>query len=169
MLHEINWPSKYLPGTTDNFVSNEIIVSGTSVKEVWNNLVDTSKWGNYFNGVNNITVGNQGSTSFTHGVNFHFEKFGFPIDGQIMELIEPIDNKFAQIAWHGWQEVDGKISLEGYQVFTIDSYTDSLVRIITKESQLGEAAAEMSEQSPNPMLNGHQEWLDSLAQASKND
>ena len=28
MLNEINWPQDYLPGTTDNFASNEIIVAG---------------------------------------------------------------------------------------------------------------------------------------------
>lgn len=31
----IIWPNDYLPGTTDNFASNEIIVAGLSAKEIW--------------------------------------------------------------------------------------------------------------------------------------
>ena len=42
MLNEVNWPEGYLPGTTDNFASNEIIVRGITAKEVFDNLIDTS-------------------------------------------------------------------------------------------------------------------------------
>jgi hypothetical protein len=31
----INWPDRYLPGTTDNYVSNEIIVKNLSIQEIW--------------------------------------------------------------------------------------------------------------------------------------
>jgi hypothetical protein len=30
----IIWPNDYLPGTTDNFASNEIIVAGLSAKDL---------------------------------------------------------------------------------------------------------------------------------------
>ncbi|MEU7860524.1 hypothetical protein [Nonomuraea sp. NPDC049141] len=40
------------------------------------------------------------------------------------------------------------------------------VRILTQESQLGRPAAELAEQRPNPMLNGHQDWLTGLARAA---
>ena len=42
MLNEVNWSQDYLPGTTDNFASNEIIVKGISAKDVFDNLIDTS-------------------------------------------------------------------------------------------------------------------------------
>ena len=35
MLNEINWPHDYLPGTTDNFASNEVIVKGITAKDVF--------------------------------------------------------------------------------------------------------------------------------------
>ena len=35
MLNEINWPQDYLPGTTDNFASNEIIVAGITAAEIF--------------------------------------------------------------------------------------------------------------------------------------
>lgn len=34
MLNEINWPEQYLPGTTDNFASNEVIVKGLRTADV---------------------------------------------------------------------------------------------------------------------------------------
>ena len=38
----IIWPNDYLPGTTDTFASNEIIVAGLSAKEIWAQLNDTT-------------------------------------------------------------------------------------------------------------------------------
>lgn len=40
----IVWPEGHLPGTTDNFASNEIIVSGLSAKQIWAQLDDTTRW-----------------------------------------------------------------------------------------------------------------------------
>lgn len=34
-MHEIFWPEGYLPGLTDNFASNEVIVAGLGAAEVW--------------------------------------------------------------------------------------------------------------------------------------
>lgn len=38
MLHEIAWPEEYLPGNTDNFCSNEAIVKGLTIEDVWPHL-----------------------------------------------------------------------------------------------------------------------------------
>ncbi|WP_225828313.1 hypothetical protein [Streptomyces naphthomycinicus] len=40
------------------------------------------------------------------------------------------------------------------------------VRILTQETQIGRPAAELARQTPNPMLNGHQAWLDGLVRAA---
>jgi hypothetical protein len=40
------------------------------------------------------------------------------------------------------------------------------VRILTQETQTGRPAAEPARQTPNPMLNGHQAWLDGLVRAA---
>lgn len=34
-MNEIFWPEDNLPGTTDNFCSNEVIVAGLSTSDVW--------------------------------------------------------------------------------------------------------------------------------------
>ncbi|WP_308114508.1 hypothetical protein [Streptomyces sp. ISL-12] len=41
------------------------------------------------------------------------------------------------------------------------------VRILTQESQFGKPAADLAGQTPNPMLNGHQAWLDGLVRAAR--
>jgi hypothetical protein len=35
MTADITWPARYTPGTTDNFVSNEVIVANLSAAQVW--------------------------------------------------------------------------------------------------------------------------------------
>lgn len=44
MLNEIKWPEGYLPGTTDNFASNEIIAKVITAKDVFEDLIDTLIW-----------------------------------------------------------------------------------------------------------------------------
>ncbi|MDR3105930.1 MAG: SRPBCC domain-containing protein, partial [Yokenella regensburgei] len=41
------------------------------------------------------------------------------------------------------------------------------VRILTQETQNGVPAKDLANTRPNPMLNGHQEWLDGLIRAAK--
>jgi hypothetical protein len=40
------------------------------------------------------------------------------------------------------------------------------VRILTQETQIGRPAAGPARQTQNPMLNGHQAWLDGLVRAA---
>lgn len=39
-MNAINWPKEYLPGLTDNYVSNEVIVKGITVEAVWEYLTN---------------------------------------------------------------------------------------------------------------------------------
>ncbi|MFC9132732.1 hypothetical protein ACFT4A_38665 [Streptomyces sp. NPDC057099] len=40
------------------------------------------------------------------------------------------------------------------------------VRILTQETQIGRPAAALAAERPDPMLNGHQAWLDGLVTAA---
>ncbi|GGQ69261.1 hypothetical protein [Streptomyces asoensis] len=40
------------------------------------------------------------------------------------------------------------------------------VRVLTQETQIGQPAAALAQERPNPMLNGHQAWLDGLVGAA---
>lgn len=167
-MKSINWPTEYLPGTTDNFVSNEVIVEGLSVPDVWNNLVDTAQWTKYYDNAANIVPEIENDTTLHFGEHFRFDTFGFPIDAQVMELVAPVaDSKEARIAWHGWQDGDENTALDVYHAFLIEELPGKRVRVLTQESQIGKPAADMSTQKPNPMLNGHQAWLDGLVEFSK--
>ncbi|MFU0761908.1 hypothetical protein [Staphylococcus pasteuri] len=68
MLNEIKWPEKWLPGTTDNFASNEIIVKDLSFDNVIESLLNTSKWENYYSNSSDIYMYNQDSPVLKHSV-----------------------------------------------------------------------------------------------------
>ncbi|MCH4008186.1 SRPBCC domain-containing protein [Companilactobacillus sp.] len=166
-MESINWSTEFLPGTTDNFVSNEVIAQGITLDSVWNNLVDTSKWEKYYDNATNIDLEDKKDTLLHFGESFHFDTFGFPIDAQVMELVAPTDGKIARLAWHGWQNGDADTQFDVYHAFLIERLSDDRIRLLTQESQIGKPAAELAKQDPNPMLNGHQKWLDGLVRIAK--
>ena len=43
-----HWPEQYLPGTTDIFASNEVIVKGLKVEDVWPYLTHATVWEKYY-------------------------------------------------------------------------------------------------------------------------
>lgn len=166
-MKSINWPTEYLPGTTDNFVSNEVIASGITLEDVWENLVNTSKWESYYDNAANIHLDDTTTPRLKFAEHFRFDTFGFPIDAQVMELVAPVDGKVARIAWHGWQNGDEDTQFDVYHAFVIEKLADGRIRLLTQESQIGKPATELATQIPNPMLNGHQAWLDGLVKASR--
>lgn len=158
-----------MPGMTDNFVSNEVIVKDLTVFDIWKYLIDTSKWEQYYDNAANIELTNGENTLLHYGERFHFDTFGFPIDAQVMELNVPTDDDpVARIAWHGWNDGDEKSSIDVYHAFLIEQLPNHRVRLLTQESQIGQSAKELSITKPNPMLNGHQAWLDGLVYAAQN-
>lgn len=161
-MKSINWPTEYLPGTTDNFVSNEVISQQVDLNTAWQNLIDTAKWEAYYDNAANIVLSDQTSTKLQFAEPFHFDTFGFPIDAQVMELVEPVDGKTARLAWHGWQNGNAETQFDVYHAFLLEKLDDGRLRIITQESQIGQPAQALAQQTPNPMLNGHQKWLDGL-------
>ncbi|KAI8882828.1 hypothetical protein K501DRAFT_295012 [Backusella circina FSU 941] len=139
----IHWPDHYLPGTTDNFVSNEIIVKNLSAKDVWTYLSDTSVWSEYYSNVSDISFPHGGGPKLVANQKFKFGTFGFPpLAAEVVEFVAPTDSEAGRLSWTAKQ--DG----------TPDEKLD--------ESQIGEPAATLAKQIPNPMLNGHQAWLDGL-------
>lgn len=167
-MHSISFPSRFLPGTTDNFVSNEVIVKDLTVFDIWHYLIDTAEWEKYYDNAANIELTNGENSDLHYGERFHFDTFGFPIDAQVMELVSPtVDSPVARIAWHGWNDGDEDSSIDVYHAFLIEQLPDNRVRLLTQESQLGKSAAELAVTVPNPMLNGHQAWLDGLVTAAR--
>lgn len=79
----IVWPEEYLPGTTDNFASNEIIVSGLTAAQIWAQLDDTTLWPGYYSNVADIHFHDGSGPTLSANARFSFSTFGFPIEAQI--------------------------------------------------------------------------------------
>ncbi|KAJ9131645.1 hypothetical protein NKR23_g11645 [Pleurostoma richardsiae] len=167
MASFIYWPEKFLPGTTDNFVSNEVIVKGLSAAQVWPFLADVTKWESYYSNVSQITPPASGPL-LKKGDKFSFSTFGFPpLSSEVLESVTPSSGQPGRLAWRAWQEGDESTYLDVYHAWLIEDLDHGRVRILTQESQIGKPAAELAVKRPNPMLNGHQEWLDGLVEAAR--
>lgn len=164
MTTDIIWPEPFTPGTTDNFVSNEVIIADLSAAEVWPFLVDTSRWSSYYGNVADIDVPGD---VLTADLSFSFATFGFPpLSATVVEIVAPTAGTAGRLAWRAIQEGDTETALDVHHAWIVEDLAGGRVRILTQESQIGAPAAALAKQKPNPMLNGHQDWLDGLVRAS---
>lgn len=94
----IVWPEEYLPCTTDNFASNEIIVSGLTAAQIWAQLDDTTLWPGYYSNVADIHFHDGSGPTLSANARFRFSTFGFPIEAQITEYVPPAAGQAARVA-----------------------------------------------------------------------
>ena len=168
-MNSIVWPKDYIPGYADNFVSNEMIIKDLSFNAVWENLINTSVWDKYYSNMADVEFYNQENSYLKEGSIFKFKTFGFPIEAQIIEFIPSFNGEPARVAWHGWNEVENPDErLDVIHAWLIEELPGNRVRILTQETQNGKPAIELAKTRPNPMLNGHQAWLDGLISYSSN-
>lgn len=78
--------------------------------------------------------------------------------------MSPVKGRPGRAAWHGWSG-DGDQRLDVHHAWLVEDLSADRVRILTQETQNGSAAKKMAIAVPNPMVNGHQEWLDGLVAA----
>ncbi|MBF8152838.1 SRPBCC domain-containing protein [Exiguobacterium sp. TBG-PICH-001] len=168
-MNEILWPAGYLPGKTDNFASNETIVSNLTAEQVWANLQDTSVWESYYENVADIRFLDASPGSHLElGSRFRFTTFGFPIEAEVVECVLPTETTPGRLAWHGWEEgSEAEDMLHVHHAWLIENLSEGRVRVLTQETQNGAAAKAMAIEKPNPMINGHQEWIDGLIRTSQ--
>ncbi len=164
MLNEINWPVEYLPGTTDNFASNEVIVKDLKAADVWPYLTHATVWEKYYSNSSDAQYKEEGKDELYPNAPFFFKTFGFPIDAEIVEFEAPKDG-IARIAWHGWAEGDADHRLDVIHAWLLEELPGNRLRILTQESQIGKPAAEMA--GTNTMIDGHQSWLYGLIKAAQ--
>jgi hypothetical protein len=162
----IIWPAGYLPGTTDNYVSNEVIIAGLSVAQVWPLLNDTRAWPGYYGNASEIRFHDGSGPLLSAGARFRFTTFGFAVEAEVTEYLPPQPGQAARIAWHGWVEGDAAQRLDVHHAWLFEDLEGGRVRILTQETQNGQPARELAATLPNPMLNAHQEWITGLARAA---
>ena len=164
MLNEIYWPEEYLPRTTDNFVSNEVIVKDLKAEDVWPYLTHATVWEKYYSNSSNARYKDEGKTELYPNAPFFFKTFGFPIDAEVVEFEAPKDG-IARIACHGWAEGDADHRLDVIHAWLLEELPGNRLRILTQESQIGKPAAELA--GTNVMIDGHQSWLNGLVKAAQ--
>ncbi|MEU8652166.1 SRPBCC domain-containing protein [Streptomyces sp. NPDC048737] len=163
----IEWPEKYLPGTGDNFVSNEVVVQGTTAARVWRFLVDTSEWEGYYDNVADIAFPQGGGPRLSDGLAFRFATFGFPpLDALVIRFQEPAEGVPGRLSWTAKQDGGPEERLDVLHAWLVEDLSGGRVRVLTQETQIGAPAAALARQRPDPMLNGHQAWLDGLVRAA---
>lgn len=165
-MNAINWPEDYEPGFTDNFVSNEVIVAGLSVREVWPLLNTPSLWPSYYSNASDVRFHGGKGPQLEDGVRFFFKTFGFPVESQVTEYVPPVNGQPARLSWHGW-DGEGDTRLDVIHAWLLEDLSGGRVRILTQESQKGKPAQALASTRPDPMINGHQDWLVGLVAAAK--
>lgn len=167
-MHAIHWPAGYLPGTTDNFASNEVIVAGLSATQVWPLLANAPAWPGYYANSANVRFHDGGGPALVDGRRFYFETFGFPVEARCTECVPPAAGQPGRIAWHGWAGEEGAVDrLDVHHAWLVEDLPGGRVRVLTQETQKGEPALALARARPNPMINGHQDWLDGLVAAAR--
>lgn len=167
-MNAIIWPADYLPGTTENFASNEMIVAGLSTADLWPLLNDATVWPSYYRNASDVRFYDGRGPELSQHARFRFTTFGFPVEAEVTEYVPPAAGEPARVAWHGWVEGDADARLDVHHAWLIEDLSGGRVRILTQETQKGKPAAELAATRPNPMINGHQEWLDGLIDAARN-
>jgi hypothetical protein len=165
-MHEIFWPEGYIPGFTDNYVSNEVIVAGLGATEVWPLLDDATAWPTYYANASDIVFHTIPGPTLSKGARFRFTTFGFLVEGDVVEHVPLAPGQPARIAWHGWVEGDADARLDVHHAWLIEDLPENRVRILTQETQNGKPARDLAATRPNPMLNAHGDWLDGLVRAA---
>jgi hypothetical protein len=167
-MNAIIWPEDYTPGFTDNFASNEVIVAGLNASDIWPLLSTPSRWPSYYANSANIRFHDGKGPELEHGVRFYFETFGFPVESQCTEYIPPTATTPGRVAWHGWAG-EGDTRLDVIHAWLVENLAGGRVRVLTQESQKGKPAQDLHNAKPNPMINGHQDWLDGLVAAAQKE
>lgn len=164
-MNEIFWPRDYTPGFSDNFASNEVIVPMLSADDVWPLLSNATLWPSYYANSANIRFHGDKGPELAEGVCFSFETFGFPVEAEVVECVPPSSAQPGRLAWHGWAGA-GDTRLDVHHAWLIENLSLGRLRILTQETQNGRPARELAKTRPNPMINGHQDWLDGLVAAA---
>ncbi|MGV7176350.1 SRPBCC domain-containing protein [Xanthomonas axonopodis] len=164
----IVWPEGYLPGTTDNFVSNEVIVAGLSAADVWPLLADATRWPSYYANSADVRFHDGKGPVVAEGDRFFFKTFGFPVEAQVTEYVPPANGQPGRVAWHGWAGEQGSAErLDVIHAWLVEDLPGGRVRVLTQESQKGTPAQALASSKPNIMINGHQDWLTGLVEAAR--
>ncbi|MEV5146234.1 hypothetical protein AB0L14_17810 [Streptomyces sp. NPDC052727] len=79
----------------------------------------------------------------------------------------PAEGVPGRLSWTARQDGTPEERLDVLHAWLVEDLPGGRARILTQETQIGRSAAELARQTPNPMLNGDQAWLDGLVHAAR--
>lgn len=163
----IIWPTRFLPGTTDNFVSNEVIAKDITAAQVWTLLADAARWESYYKNCSDVTPP-ASKTLLQEDDTFHFATFGFPkLTCTVEESVAPNSGPPCSAGRLAWLADENGIQV--YHAWLVEDLDGGRVRVLTQESQIGKVFVDMRDDKPNKMLLGHQDWLEGLIAAARSE
>ena len=86
-MSNILWPAGFVPGFTDNHVSNEVIVAGLTAAEIWPFLALPSRWPEYYANAADVEIHDGKGPELSLGDSFFFRTFGFPVPARVVECV----------------------------------------------------------------------------------
>lgn len=78
----------------------------------------------------------------------------------------PAEGVPGRLSWTAKQDGGPEERLDVLHAWLVEDLPGGRVRVLTQETQIGAPAAALAQQRPDPMLNGHQAWLDGLVRAA---
>ncbi|MFI8189305.1 hypothetical protein ACIF8T_11000 [Streptomyces sp. NPDC085946] len=151
----IDRPEKYLPGTGDNFVSNEVVVRGLDAARVRRHLTDTSTWESSYDDVADISFPRGGGPRPEDGTVFRFATFGFPpLGARVVAYQAPAPGVPGRLSWTAVQDGGPEERLDVPHARLVEDLPGGRVRVLTQETRLGRPAAEPAARRPDPMPTG---------------
>ncbi|MEU6908746.1 SRPBCC domain-containing protein [Streptomyces coeruleorubidus] len=136
-------------------LENEVVVKGLSAAQVWRFLTDTSKREGYYDNVADISFPEGGGPALKDGLVFSFGTFGFPpLDALVPEFQAPADGVPGRLSWTAKQDGAPAEKLDVLHAWLVEDLPGGRVRILTQETQIGQPAAALAGERPNPMLPG---------------
>jgi hypothetical protein len=142
-------------------------VTGLTTAELWPLLNTATLWPTYYANSSDVEFDRGKGPRLGVGVRFRFKTFGFPVEAEVVEYVPPVLGQPARVAWHGWAEGDAETRLDVHHAWLIEDLSGARVRILTQETQIGKPARDLAATKPNPMINGHQDWLDGMVAAAR--
>lgn len=132
---------------------------------MWPLLNPPSLWPGYDSNSANVRFQDGQGPELREGAQFSFESFGFPVEVRGVEYVASVIGQPARVAWHSWAG-EGDARLDVHHAWLIEDLSGDRARILTQETQNGLPAIELAKAKPNPMVNGHQDWLQGLVSAA---
>lgn len=174
MQESIQWPEKYLPGTTDHFVSNETIVKGAPVPAIWKALITPSLWPQFYPDIKESSFADKAKGPELYPDCEFFLKFNLggnivQIKCDVIEFMDPATHLVGRLSWHGHIAGDAAHELNFVQAWLVEALEGGRSRLLSQLSLIGKPAQEDAKADPDPLLIGRQNWVNGIvAYAKKN-